>query len=58
MDIFLVLLQLTLQVKSFATLFTHHILGLPVHLVEVLAQVCVFLVTLGTLKLQHREKIG
>jgi len=43
------LLQLTWEVECFSTLFTHDCLGLLVHLVQVLAEVCVFLVTLGAL---------
>jgi len=51
MNIFSMLLQLALEVKGFTTLITHHSLGLLVHLVEVLAEVGVFLVALGTLQL-------
>ena len=51
------LLKLALEVKSFTTLITHHSLGLLVHLVEVLAEVGVLLVALGTLQLQNKESV-
>ena len=51
------LLQLALEVKGFTTLITHHSLGLLVHLVEVLAEVGVLLVALGTLQLETIMKL-
>ena len=51
------LLKLALEVKSFTALITHHSLGLLVHLVEVLAEVGVLLVALGTFQLQNKELV-
>ena len=51
-NIFLVSPQLTLKVESLATLLTHGILRLLVHLVDVLAKVGVFLLTKLTFKLK------
>ena len=45
MNILLMPSQLTLQVEGLATLLTHRVLGLLVHLVDVLAEVGVLLVT-------------
>ena len=51
-NIFLMSPQLTLKVESLATLLTHGILRLLVHLVDVLAKVGVFLLTKLTFKLK------
>ena len=50
-NIFLVSPQLTLKVESLATLLTHGILCLLVHLVDVLAKVGVILLTVLALHL-------
>ena len=52
MDVLLVPLQLTLQVEGLATLLTHGVPDPLVHLVDVLAEVGVLLITLLTLKLK------
>ena len=45
MNILLVSPQLAVKVESLPTLLTHRVLGLLVHLVDVLAEVGVLLVT-------------
>ena len=51
-NILLVSSQLTVQVESLPALLTHRVLGLLVHLVDVLTQVRVELMTDLTLKLK------
>ena len=51
-NILLVSSQLTLQVESPAALLAHRVLGLLVHLVDVLAEVRVFLMTDLTFQLK------
>ena len=52
MDILLVSPQLTGEVEGLAALLTHRVLGLLVHLVDVLTEVGVLLVTQLTLQLE------
>ena len=51
-NILLVSSQLTVKVESLSALLTHRVLGLLVHLVDVLAEVRVFLMTDLTFQLK------
>ena len=52
MNILLMSPQLTVEVEGFPALFAHRVLGLLVHLVDVLTEVRVFLLTDLTFKLK------
>ena len=52
MNVLLVSPQLTVKVESFTALLTHRVLGFLVHLVDVLTEVRVFLMTDLTFQLK------